>query len=144
MTSEERLVCLQPVEIIGAHTREDAQTAVTECVGQYLREALGFPSFGSGIKFLPLIDIEENAFRRLAFPLLQFVLRGADQIRKPVVTDREVLGPSARQSSLVGILYVEVPQEGEGGDKSFERGFARTYGKGDPTTTAPQALGPRV
>src|SRR5215510_8068163 len=68
MTSEERLVCLQPVEIIGAHTREDAQTAVTECVGQYLREALGFPSFGSGIKFLPLIDIEENAFRRLAFP----------------------------------------------------------------------------
>jgi hypothetical protein len=114
MALEERFIRLQPVEVVGAQAAKRAQTTVAEPFSQSFRESLGVPLRCSGVEFLALVDIEENALRRLPLPPLQFLLRGGDEVGKGVVACGESLDSLARQRRLVGVLGIELPQAGDG------------------------------
>ena len=77
---EQRLVCLQLVEIVSPQAGEDYKPAVGEALGERRGKTPGLLGGGAGVEFLALVHVEENARRRLALALVHLLLGGTDQI----------------------------------------------------------------
>ena len=71
---------LQLVEIVRPQAREDYKAAVGEALGECRGKAPGVLGGGAGVELLALVDVEENAGRRLALALVHLLLGGTDQI----------------------------------------------------------------
>src|SRR5215475_8633020 len=145
MRGIERLVSLQVTNEVGPHAHHYVQTRVGKAFNQYLRETPTRSLFGSYVKLLALIDVEEKCWRlRLTELIAVACARCVQQVAKGNRCLAELAHPTGLDFRSPWINRIELPGANERFDQRSPGRDARFELEKAPVAALLEHLRPRA